>query len=372
MRICVDIQSAVAQRAGVGRYTRQLVEHLGTSKSPGDDLSLFYFDFHRRGLDFVCPGATPHPVRWIPGAIVQQAWKRIQAPPFNWFAGKDDLYHFPNFTIPPLTHGKSVVTIHDMSFVRHPEFAETKNLHYLKTVIHDTACRADAIITVSRFSKKEIEETLGVAPERVFAIPLGISPGFTRPPAARIAALRRELKLDRPYLLTVGTLEPRKNIPFMIDVFEKLDQFDGDLVLAGMPGWQVDPILARIRNSPRRDRIRHLDFIPDGQLSALYAGAELFLITSFYEGFGFPPLEAMACGTPVVSSGGGSLSEMLGTSAVTLPGFEAESWAETIHSLLADRPRRDRLGAQGPAHAATYSWKSTAQKTWDVYRKVMS
>jgi glycosyltransferase involved in cell wall biosynthesis len=372
MRICVDIQSAVAQRAGVGRYTRQLVEHLGTSKSPGDDLSLFYFDFHRRGLDFVCPGATPHPVRWIPGAIVQQAWKRIQAPPFNWFAGKDDLYHFPNFTIPPLTHGKSVVTIHDMSFVRHPEFAETKNLHYLKTVIHDTACRADAIITVSRFSKKEIEETLGVAPERVFAIPLGISPGFTRPPAARIAALRRELKLDRPYLLTVGTLEPRKNIPFMIDVFEKLDQFDGDLVLAGMPGWQVDPILARIRNSPRRDRIRHLDFIPDGQLSALYAGAELFLITSFYEGFGFPPLEAMACGTPVVSSGGSSLSEMLGSSAVTIPGFNTELWASTIRTLLEDKTRRSQLGEQGPAHAATYSWKSTAQQTWDVYRKVMS
>ena len=158
----------------------------------------------------------------------------------------------------------------------------------------------------------------------------------------------------------------------MIDVFEKLDQFDGDLVLAGMPGWQVEPILARIRNSPKRDRIRHLDFIPVGQLSALFDGAELFLITSFYEGFGFPPLEAMACGTPVVSSGGGSLSEMLGSSAVTIPGFDAEIWASTIRVLLEDNTRRDRLGAQGPAHAASYSWSTTAQQTWDVYRKVMS
>ncbi len=372
MRICVDIQSAVAQRAGVGRYTRQLVEHLGASKLPGDDLSLFYFDFHRRGLDFACPGTTPRPVRWIPGTIVQQAWKRIQAPPFDWFAGKADLYHFPNFTIPPLSCGKSIVTLHDMSFVRHPEFAETKNLNYLTAVIHDTARRADAIITVSRFSKKEIEETLGVAPDRVFAIPLGISPGFTRPPADTISTLRHQLKLDRPYLLTVGTLEPRKNLPFMIEVFEKLDHFEGDLVLAGMPGWQVEPILARIHNSPRRNRIRHLDFVPDTQLPALYAGAELFLITSFYEGFGFPPLEAMACGTPVVSSGGGSLSEMLGTSAVTIPNFDSTEWASTIQSLLADKTRRDRLGTEGLAHAATYSWRSTALKTWDVYRQVMS
>lgn len=372
MRICVDIQSAVAQRAGVGRYTRHLVEHLGESASPGDDLRLFFFDFHRRGLDFACPHATLRPVRAIPGAIVQQSWKRFHTPPFNWFAGKADLYHFPNFTIPPLSCGKPVVTIHDMSFVRYPEFAETRNLAYLESVIHDTARRADAIITVSKFSKREIEETLGVSPDRVFAIPLAVSPGLKRPPRDSIDALRRQLKLDRPYLLTVGTLEPRKNIPFMIEVFEQLDGFDGDLVLAGMPGWQVEPIFKRIRNSPKRERIRHLDFVPENQLPALYAGAELFLITSFYEGFGFPPLEAMACGTPVVASTGGSLTEILGESAVSLRDFDAPTWAATISSLLGNQTKRDQLGVRGPAHAAGYSWATTARRTWDVYRKVMS
>lgn len=372
MRICVDIQSAVAQRAGVGRYTRHLVEHLGGNAMPGDELSLFYFDFRRRGLDFAAPHATPRPLRLLPGALVQQSWKRLHAPPFNWFAGKADLYHFPNFTLPPLSRGKSVVTIHDMSYKRFPEFAEAGNLAYLNSVMPNTARRADAIITVSRFSKRETEELLGVSPDRVFAIPLAASPGLGRPSQDNIDALRRQLRLDRPYLLTVGTLEPRKNIPFMIEVFEQLEGFDGDLVLAGMTGWKAGPILERIQNSPKRDRIRHLDYVPEGQLPALYSGAELFLITSFYEGFGFPPLEAMACGTPVVASSGGSLPEILGEAAVSLSGFNAPAWAHEILSLLNDPARRAGLGTLGIARAARYSWAETARHTWDVYRKVMS
>lgn len=372
MRICVDIQSAVAQRAGVGRYTRNLVEHLGPFAAPDDDLRLFFFDFRHRGLDFTCPGAHPHPVRWIPGKYAQQAWKRLHWPPFNWFSGKADLYHFPNFTLPPLTQGRSVVTIHDMSFIRHPEFAEAENLRYLTAVIPETVRRADAIITVSRFSKQEIEECLGVDPDRVFAVHLGVSSDYKRPAPEQISRLRHDLTLTRPYLLTVGTVEPRKNLPFMIEVFEQLKGFDGDLVIAGMAGWKTGPILKRIANSPRRERIRYLNYVPEGSLPALYADAEIFLITSLYEGFGFPPLEAMACGTPVVSSAGGSLAEILKGAAIIIPDFDVARWTDTLRSLLEDRPTRDRLGAAGPVHAARYSWHDTARQTWDVYRKVMS
>ena len=373
MRICVDIQSAVSQRAGVGRYTRNLVEHLAPLMAPADDLDLFYFDFHRRGLDFPCPGAHQIPVRWLPGKYAQQAWKRLQWPPFDWFAGKADLYHFPNFTIPPLTQGKKIVTIHDMSFLRYPEFSEKKNLDYLSTFIHDTIRRADAVITISEFSKKETVALLGLDPARIFSTPLGVTPGCTRPPAAHITETRRKLKLERPYLLSVGTLEPRKNIPFLIDVFEQLPDFDGDLVIAGMKGWKVEPILERMNTSPRRDRIRYLEYVPDADLFSLYAGAELYVITSHYEGFGLPPLEAMACGTPVVSSMGGSLPEMLaGEASVLIPGFDAGVWAATLTALLNDPARRRILAQQAPAHAARFSWRDTALKTLDVYRKVLS
>ncbi len=373
MRICVDIQSAVSQRAGVGRYTRNLVEHLAPLMAPPDDLNLFYFDFHRRGLDFTCPGAHQTPVRWIPGKYVQQSWKRLLWPPFNWFSGQAELYHFPNFTIPPLQQGKKIVTIHDMSFLRYPEFSEKKNLAYLSTFIPNTVKRADAIITVSEFSKNETAELLGVDPAQIFATPLGITPGCSRPFETNIAQTRRHLKLDRPYLLSVGTLEPRKNIPFLIEVFEQLTHFDGDLVIAGMKGWKVEPILQRMLTSSRRNRIRYLEFIPDNDLFSLYAGAELFITTSFYEGFGLPPLEAMACGTPVVSSTGGSLPEMLtGDAAILIPGFDANRWASTISSLLNDLGRREQMANHAPAHAAHFSWRNTALKTLDVYRKVLS
>lgn len=373
MRICVDIQSAVSQRAGVGRYTRNLVEHLAPLIAPTDELNLFYFDFHQRGLDFPCPGARPHPVRWIPGTFAQQAWKRLHWPPFDWFAGMADLYHFPNFTIPPLKKGRKIVTIHDMSFLRYPEFSEDKNLNYLTNFIHDTVRRADAIITVSEFSRRETAELLELDPSRIFATPLGITSGCTRPTADAIARTRQTLNLTRPYLLSVGTLEPRKNIPFLIDVFEHMTDFDGDLVIAGMQGWKVEPILDRMQNSSCRDRIRYLEYIPDGSLFPLYAGAELFLITSFYEGFGLPPLEAMACGTPVISSTGGSLPEMLtGPAAVLIPGFDASAWATTLSSLLHDSTRRQELARQAPLHAARYSWQDTARKTLEIYRKVLS
>jgi glycosyltransferase involved in cell wall biosynthesis len=369
MRICVDIQAAVAQRAGVGRYTQQLVEHLGETAG-ADRLRLFYFDFQRRGLSFPTPGAEPHAVRWCPGRLAEQAWKRWEWPPFDWFAGAADLYHFPNFTIPPLSRGRKVVTIHDMSFMRFPEFTEERNLRHLSAVIHRTAAQADAIITVSHFSASEVETLLKVPREKIHPIHLGVSPSYTRPSADRQDALRHRYGLRRPYLLTVGTLEPRKNLPFLVDVFEHLKTFDGDLVIAGMRGWKYEPILESLRTSAHSARIRYLEYVDEADLPALYAGAELFVLTSHYEGFGLPPLEAMACGTPVISSSGGSLAEVLGQAAVTVPVFDRQAWVLAITDLLGNAAQRGALTQAGLQHAARFSWRETARKTFDVYRKV--
>lgn len=369
MRICVDIQPAVAQRAGVGRYTKYLVEHLGEF-SGNDSLSLFYFDFRGRGLSFQAPRTTPCPCRWVPGRLIQQAWKRLDWPPFNWFSGAADLYHFPNFTIPPVTTGRHVVTIHDMSFLRFPQFAETKNLQYLTSVIHKTVARADAIITDSRFSAAEIADCLHVTADRIFPVHLGVAPECRRATPEAVASLRQRLGLDRPYLLTVGTLEPRKNIPFLIDAFENLRGFDGDLVIAGMRGWKYEPILERMRNSSCASRLRYLEYVDDRDLPALYTGANLFVTTSFYEGFGLPPLESMACGTPVISSTGGSLAEVVGDGGITLAGFDADQWTDTMASVLQDPKRHADLVRKGSTHAARFDWRETARQTFNVYRQV--
>jgi glycosyltransferase involved in cell wall biosynthesis len=369
MKVCVDIQAAVAQRAGVGRYTKSLAEQLGRFAG-SDSVRFFYFDFKRRGAPFPTDGAEQRAVRWLPGRLVQGAWKTLDWPPFDWFAGSADLYHFPNFIRPPLGRGRSVVTIHDLAFLRHPETIEPRNYRYLTSRIADTLRRVDAVIAVSEFTAREIRELLKMPADRVYVVWEGLEEHISQPQESAVAQLRKRLQLTRPYLLTVGTLEPRKNLPFLIQVFERLRGYDGDLVICGMKGWKYEPTLHGMRASPRASRIRYLDYVPDGQLNALYAGADLFLFPSLYEGFGFPPLEAMACKTPVVCSTAGSLPEILGAAAEWVPEFDAERWAAAIEHLLGDSKRMGALRALGLSQARKYTWKEAAGKTWDVYRKI--
>lgn len=372
MKFAIDIQSAVTQKAGVGRYTRELAENIAAAISPPDRLALAYFDFRHHSVAFPVPNAEFHPVRWIPGRIAQLAWRSLRFPPYDLLAGRADLFHFPNFIIPPLRRGKAVVTIHDLAFMRYPQFAENRNVHYLLRNIQHTAERADAVITVSRFGAQEVAIYLQVPPERVFPVYHGIDARFRRPGDALCRQTLDALGLHRPYLLTVGTIEPRKNIPHLIRVFETLKDFDGDLVIAGGKGWKFEPILERIRRSPRADAIKCIGFADDDILPALYAGATVFLLASFYEGFGFPPVEAMACGTPVVSSTGGSLGEVLGDGAALLDHYELDGWTEAIRRVIHDTEYRQGLIGRGTRRAAGYTWKEAARQTLDVYRQVIA
>jgi glycosyltransferase involved in cell wall biosynthesis len=366
----MDIQAGVAQRAGVGRYVQKLVEHLGACAAASDELKLFFFDFQRKGLPLAAPGARERACRWLPGRYVQAAWKRLHFPPFDWLAGPADVYHFPNFIVPPLTRGKAVVTIHDVSFLRFPAAAEPRNLAYLTAKIRDTVTRADAIITDSAFSGREIQELLGVPEEKIHPILLGLPSDFRRPACEVTAAARKKLRLERPYLLSVGTLEPRKNFPFLIEAFERLRGFDGDLVIAGMKGWKYEPILARMQSSPLAARIKHLDYVPEALLAPLYAGAELFVFPSLYEGFGFTPLEAMACGTPVLISANGSLPEVCSGGAETVPSLDVDLWAQRIGALVDEATTRAALIVKGAQHIGRFSWQTAARQTWAVYRQV--
>lgn len=369
MRVVVDIQAALAQRAGVGRYTKSLVEAL-TPLAGGDELFLFCFDFMRRGAAFQLPGARVKAVRWIPGRIVQQAWKRGGGPAFDVFSGSADVFHFPNFVCPPLRKGRAVVTIHDVVFKRLPYTVEPRNLDYLNARVPDTLRRADAIIAVSQCTARDLAEFLNVSPEKITVIYEGIDDHLKRPDSAAIAAMREKLGLERPYLLMVGTVEPRKNIPFLVDVFEALGDFDGDLVLAGMKGWRADPIINWMRNSTRSHQVRWLEYVPEEHLAALYAGSELFVFPSLYEGFGFPPLEAMLCGTPVVASKAGALEEILGDACVFVEEFDVQAWADTIHRLLGDSAQRSALVQKGFERAARYTWSRCAAETWQLYRRL--
>ena len=365
----MDIQSALAQRAGVGRYTKTLVEHLG-AMAGDDELCCFFFDFKRRGYSGSVPNARMRSITWCPGRLAQGLWKTIRFPPFNWLAGAADVYHFPNFIIPPLTRGRAVVTIHDVSFLRFPEAAEPGNLRYLNAQIKRTIDRADLILTDSRFSAAEMQELLNVPAERIRAVHLGLTRNMLPPDDTARTETLKAININRPYVLFVGTLEPRKNVPFLIEVFEQMHGFDGDLVIAGMRGWKYEPILERLNASPRRDRIRYLDYVAEEDLPALYAGAELFLFPSLYEGFGFPPLESMRCGTPVVSSRAGSLPEVLGSAARYVDDYDPGHWATVVEQLWGNQDQRRTMREQGFRHATRYTWEETARQTWEAYRQV--
>ncbi len=366
MRVCLDMQSAVAQRAGVGRYTKLLAEHLAAARGK-HTLCGFFFDFHRRGLSFHIPGAELASCRWLPGRVAQGLWKTVGLPPYDLLAGPADLYHFPNFTLPPLRRGRSAITVHDAAFARLPDTLEEKNLAYLRAHMGPSIARADAVLTPSRFTANELGELLQVPREKLFPVLSGIDPAMAPQPPARVNALRRRLGLDRPYLLMVGTLEPRKNIPFLFDVFDRLDGFDGDLVIAGRPGWKYEPILARLQSARRRDRIRLVEQLGEDELPDLYTGAELFVLASHYEGFGFPPLEAMACGTPAVVSPGGALAETCAGGGLVLPDTLVDAWVAALERLLSHPSEREALRARGLAHAATLTWPETARQTWKAY-----
>lgn len=370
MLVNIDYQPAVAQRAGIGRYVRLLARHLPAFLAPDDRLRLFYFDFTRRAeAPESAPNATARPWRLLPGAAVQQLWKRGLPPRFDLIAGRADVHHFCNFVIPPISESaKTVVTICDMSFMRHPECAEARNLAYLKARIGATIERADAIITISRFSAREIVEFFPAARGKVFPIHLGVDQTLASPGRDRIVETRKRLGLERPYILTVGTIEPRKNLEFLVDAFDGMKNQDVELVVVGRPGWSYEPILEKFRTAKKAARIRHLATIGDGDLAALYAGAELYATPSLYEGFGFTPLEAMLCGTPVISSAGGSLSEVLGDSAFIIRQFDLDAWSRSLDGLLGDKRVRGDLRRLGFARARKFRWEETARQTAEIYR----
>ncbi len=370
MHVCIDIQSAVAQLSGVGRYTKELVEHL-LATAGTDRFSLFCFDFKRQGRPFGVAGADLHVNQLLPGRLVRKGWATIGFPPFDWLAPRADVYHFPNFVRPPLSQGKSVVTIHDLAFLRYPETLDEGNRRFLASQVGPTVAAADALIVPSGTVAEELAAAFPAARGKIHAIWLGIGDAMGSPTAAQIEASRKALGLAAPYLLVVGTLEPRKNVTFAVEVFERLQRFDGELVLAGMAGWKFAPILERIRASPAAARIRHLRYVSEDLLPGLYGGAELFVFPSLYEGFGFPPLEAMAAGTPVISSAGGSLAEVLGDAAVVVHGFDVEAWVEQVDRLLEDGGLRADLRSRGQVRVRAFSWRETARRTLDVYRGVL-
>ena len=380
MKICFEFSQGISPQAGIGNYISALLDEL--LKAAPDDYAfgLFFFDFLQRvnEKEFLAERRFDErqvsliPFRKLPARFVDWLWARDVHIPGLGIRYDADIYHSTSHTAWQIPKGKKLVsTIHDMSPWRFSNYQ--KALDGNKRSMELCSQKSSAIITDSHFAAADILRFLPETTCPIFPIHLGINHErfFPQSPET-INVMKKNLGLERPYLLTVGSVHPNKNQEFLGSVFNLMDRQDIDLVIAGNP-WvemQGEAILQRLSDLPCSKNIKIMKIVPGNMLPALYAGAELYVTASKSEGFGLTPLEAMACGTPVVSSAEGSLPEVLGDSAVVVRNFNPEDWCEIITSLLNNTTERHRLSVVGREWVKRYTWESTAKKTLEVYRSL--
>jgi glycosyltransferase involved in cell wall biosynthesis len=300
----------------------------------------------------------------LPRPALYEAWHRLRRPHVEAATGPVDLIHATTMAMPPRS-SPVVMTIHDLAFVHEGSHFTKRGLRFFRRGLELALADADHIVCPSEATARDCLEA-GFATERVTVVPLGVHPSRTDPD--RIAQVRRRHGLEDPYILWTGTIEPRKNLPRLLEAYRALDT-DRTLALVGPKGWNEDleALLAGLDG-----RVKTLGFIPQSELAALYAGADVFCFPSLLEGFGFPVLEAMAQGTPVVTSRGTSTEEIAGDAGILVDPLDAASIAEGLGRVLEDPALAEELAGRGLRRAAGFTWERCGQGLADVYREVLS
>ncbi|MBI3978215.1 MAG: glycosyltransferase family 4 protein [Chloroflexi bacterium] len=365
MHVAIDARLFAYQPAGIGYYAKRLAEALAGLARP---LRLSVLESRRQ----VGPVVEQRSVRV----------KRLWTPPHHRYeqlglavellAESIDLLHSPDFIPPFYRRCRSVVTVHDLAFIRYPHLLTAESRRYYGQV--ERAVRsADAVVAVSRSTGDDLLRFFGIAARKIAVIPEAADPFFQpRPAGDRTPA--PGLPSGAPYVLFVGTLEPRKNLPTLLKAFQRLRASGRSerLVLAGRPGWLAGDLAGLVQSLGLADAVHFTGPISIEDLRALYWHAGALALPSFHEGFGLPAVEAMACGTPVVASRAGALPEVVGDAGLLVDPADAIGLAEALGRVLEDRHLRDALRQRGFSQAGSFSWERTALETYDLYARVMA
>ncbi len=378
-RICFDARAIREHMTGVGVYCDRLLRAMTRGAADGEGEAHQWLLPHLPGApldayagrnDVILSETTAdygdHPGgEWWLNVTLPRLLKETET----------DLIHGPAYLIPWRGgRARKIVTIHDLVCFRYPESFPPQFAWYMRQVVRLSARRADGIIAVSQSCANDLAEQVGVDPAKIRVIHHGPGPGMAPPAPEAVEWVRRQYGLERDYVIYVGTLEPRKGLTRMIRVLERMVRAgrDVDLVLAGRVGWRAEGLLRAMEMSSARSRLRRLDYVPDAHLPALYGGAVALWYLSDYEGFGLPPLEAMACGCPVIVSDCSSLPEVVGQAGVRVNPDDLDAVAETTCWWMDDLDERGRRMRWGLRRAAGFSWERSARETLAFYRHILN
>ncbi|MEE8472104.1 MAG: glycosyltransferase family 1 protein [Dehalococcoidia bacterium] len=378
LRIAIDAASLQKPKTGIGEYTANMIRALGRLQDP--ELVLFYNSFRRRRPDSLIDGLDEARFRTatlrIPARLVSLAWQVIPLPPADWVTGPVDIFHSPNYRIVPVRHAKLVVTVHDLVVLKYPEYQFFTRVKHIGGWLRKLN-RADAVVAVSENTRKDILELLDVPPEKVHTVYNGYNADLFRSDLSPeyVEGVLRRYHLGTPYILSLGTLEPRKNLVRLIQAFHLLRKKSPDpiyLVLAGAMGWKYDIIFNEIRRLGLHDSVSYLGYAPDEDLPGLIKGARALAYPSLYEGFGIPPLEAMAVGTPVITSNAASLPEVVGEAGLQVDPEDVGAIAAALERVCGDDALAEDMRAKGLKRAQQFSWDRAARQVMEIYHKLLA
>jgi glycosyltransferase involved in cell wall biosynthesis len=402
MRIGIDYTSAATQGAGIGRYTRELMR--AVLEQPSDNRYSFFYASRKR-IDQSALNRQHSTIRRLPlhDKWLMRIWQRLRIPiPVELIVGKVDLFHSPDFTLPPTLPGvPTLLTVHDLSFIRDPDSAWPSLRAFLNKAVPRSVKRATHVLGDSQATKDDLIDLFGTPAEKITVLLSGVEARFVPiRDQSEIDRVCAKYQLPRPFILSVGTLQPRKNYGRLIEAFAEVikhserslaeaqsknavergnphpstplrsAQDAWHLVITGGKGWMYESIFEQVQQSGLEDRVHFPGFVDDADLPALYCAADLFALVSLYEGFGLPLLEAMACGTPVIGSNVSSLPEVFGDAGLQVDPRSVDDIAHALRQMIDQPELRARSIGLGLERAKQFTWNKAARELLAIYDQI--